>query len=296
MERIGIAGGVELSRIVYGMWRLGDDQDTSFAHIRSKIDACLDQGVTTMDHADIYGGYAVEELFGNALRGTGLRQRIEIVTKCGIVYPAGRHSAAKVKHYDTSAGHITASVDESLRLMGTDYIDLLLIHRPDPFMDHVETGAALDALIKAGKIRSVGVSNFRPWDQSLLQSAMSTRLAINQIELSLLATGPFTNGDIAYLQQMSIPAMAWSPLAGGRLMTENNSVLAEKLDHLGAEVGVDRAAVATAWLLAHPARILPVLGTNSVERIRRFSEALSVWIDRQTWFDLYAAATGNDVP
>lgn len=108
MERIGIAGDVELSRIVYGMWRLADDQDRSTAHIRSKIDACLDQGVTTMDHADIYGGYMVEELFGNALRGSGLRQRIEIVTKCGIVYPAGRHGAAKVKHYDTSARHITA--------------------------------------------------------------------------------------------------------------------------------------------------------------------------------------------
>ena len=296
MERIGIAGDVELSRIVYGMWRLADDQDTSIAHIRSKIEACLDQGVTTMDHADIYGGYMVEELFGKALRGSGLRQRIEIVTKCGIVYPAGRHGAAKVKHYDTSARHITASVDESLRLMATDYIDLLLIHRPDPFMDHVETGAALDALVKDGKVRSVGVSNFRPWDQSLLQSAMSTRLATNQIELSLLATAPFTNGDIAHLQQMSTPAMAWSPLAGGRLITESNGVLAEKLDRLGAEAGVDRAAVAIAWLLAHPARILPVLGTNSIDRIRRFSEALAVRIDRQTWFDLYAAATGNDVP
>ncbi|MGF6175855.1 aldo/keto reductase [Ensifer sp. 4252] len=296
MERIGIFGDVELSRIVYGMWRLGDDQDTSIAHIRSKIDACLDQGVTTMDHADIYGGYMVEELFGDALRGSGLRQRIEIITKCGIVYPAGRHRAAKVKHYDTSAGHITASVDESLRLMGTDYIDLLLVHRPDPFMDHVETGAALDALVKAGKVRSVGVSNFRPWDQSLLQSAMGTRLATNQIELSLMATEPFTNGDIAHLQQMATPAMAWSPLGGGRLMTESNGVLAEKLDRLGAESGIDRAAVAIAWLLAHPARILPVLGTNSIDRIRRFSEALEVRIDRQTWFELYAAARGNDVP
>jgi predicted oxidoreductase len=162
VARIEVAGGVELSRIAYGMWRLANDSDRSPDHVRAKVEACLDQGITSMDHADIYGGYRVEKIFGEALRGTGLRQRIEIVTKCGIVHPSGRHAAAPAKHYDTSAAHIRASVEHSLRLMGTDYIDLFLIHRPDPFMDHLETGATLDAIVKEGKVRAVGGSNFRP--------------------------------------------------------------------------------------------------------------------------------------
>jgi predicted oxidoreductase len=296
MERVGIAAGVEFSRLVYGMWRLGDDADTSPAYIRAKVEACLDQGITTMDHADIYGGYGVEELFGSALKGTGLRQRIEIVTKCGIVVPAGRHAAAPCKYYNTSAAHIRTSAEQSLRLLGTDYIDLLLIHRPDPFMDPHETGAVLDALVAEGKVRAVGVSNFRPWDLSLLQSAMQNRLATNQIELSLMAHQPFVNGDLAACQQVGMPVMAWSPLGGGRMMTAGTGALPEALDRFAAHYVVDRAAVAVAWLLAHPARILPVLGTNNIDRIRTLGNALKVKLSRTDWFQLYEAATGQPVP
>jgi predicted oxidoreductase len=296
VARIELASGVELSRIAYGMWRLANDSDTSSDHVRAKVEACLDQGITTMDHADVYGGYRVEEIFGEALRGSGLRQRIEIVTKCGIVNPTGRYAAAPAKHYDTSAAHIRASVEHSLRLMGTDYIDLLLIHRPDPLMDHFETGAVLDAVVKEGKVRAVGVSNFRSWDHELLQSAMTTRLATNQIELSLMAHDAFTNGEIAYFQRLGIPLMAWSPLAGGRLMQSEGSSLSVTLDRVAQEQGVDRASVAVAWLLAHPARILPVLGTNNLSRIRSLSDASRIKIDRATWFALYTAAMGRNIP
>ena len=201
LDRVQIQSDLQFSRIVYGMWRLGDDTDTGPAHIRAKIEACLEQGITTMDQADIYGGYEAEELLGAALKGSDLRDRIEIITKCGIVAPAGRHSGARVKHYDTSAAHIEASIDASLRLMGIERIDMLLIHRPDPMMDPAETGAALDAAVASGKVRSVGVSNFRPHDLSLLQSAMSQRLVANQIEMSLNCIEPFSNGDLAALQQ-----------------------------------------------------------------------------------------------
>ncbi|MBZ6078220.1 aldo/keto reductase [Microvirga puerhi] len=295
MARIRIAGGVELSRIAYGMWRLANDPDTSPDHVRAKVEACLGQGITTMDHADIYGGYKVEEIFGEALRDTGLRRRIEIVTKCGIVRPSGRYPGAAGKHYDTSADHIRASVEHSLRLIGTDYIDLLLIHRPDPFMDHFETGNTLDALVQEGKVRAVGVSNFRPWDHELLQSAMTTPLATNQIELSLEKHDAFTSGDVAHFQRHEIPLTAWSPLAGGRLMQDDGTSLGIALDKVAREQGVDRAAVAVAWLLAHPAQILPVLGTNNLERIRSLSDAMRVRIDRSTWFALYTAAMGRDV-
>lgn len=296
MERVSLGAGVELSRLVYGMWRLGDDADTSPAYIRAKLEACLDQGITTMDHADIYGGYGVEELFGAALKGTNLRQRIEIVTKCGIVVPAGRHAAAPCKYYNTGAAHIRASAEQSLRLLGTDYLDLLLIHRPDPFMNPHETGAVLDALVAEGKVRAVGVSNFRPWDLSLLQSAMKNRLATNQIELSLTAHQPFVNGDLAACQQAGMPVMAWSPLGGGQLMRGAEGALPATLDRFADAHGVDRAAVAVAWLLAHPARILPVLGTNNLARIRTLSDALKVTLSRTDWFQLYEAATGQPVP
>jgi predicted oxidoreductase len=295
MERISL-GEVSLSRLVYGMWRIGDDPDTSPAHVQAKIEACMAQGITSFDQADIYGGYTAEAILGAALRAApALRDQMQIVTKCDIVAPAGRHSAARVKHYDTSAAHINASVEASLRDMSIETIDLLLIHRPDPLMDHHETGAALDALVASGKVRSLGVSNFRPWDVTLLQSAMQARLATNQIELSLLAHQGFTNGDIAFHQQHGLPLMAWSPLAGGRLLAEADIGLRSRLAEIGAEYGADWTAVAVAWLLRHPARIMPVLGTNTLSRIAQISDALKIEMDRQTWFELYTLALGHEV-
>jgi len=297
MEKIALSADLSLSRLVYGMWRLGDDADTSPAHVQAKVEACLAQGITTMDQADIYGGYTAEAIFGGALKAApGLRDQIEIVTKCDIVAPAGRHAAARVKYYDTGAAHITASVEASLRDMATDRIDLLLIHRPDPLMDHLETGAALDALVASGKVRAVGVSNFRPWDFDLLQSGMQTRLVTNQIELSLRAHDGFTNGDVAFHQRHGQPLMAWSPLAGGSLLSGADTPLRDALHRIGAEQGTDWSAVAVAWLLRHPARIIPVMGTNSLDRIAKLSDACRVEMDRQTWFELYTHALGHEVP
>ena len=296
MSRVSLAPNLEISRIVYGMWRLSDDNDTSPAHVRAKIEACLDQGITTMDQADIYGGYEAEAVLGHALRGTDLRDRIEIVTKCNIVAPAGRYADARVKHYDTSRAHILASVDHSLNLMGIDRVDLLLIHRPDPLMDQHETGAALDEVIASGKVAHVGVSNFKPHDWTLLQSAMKTPLVTNQIELSLLAHHGFTNGDVAFLQERGIAPMAWSPLGGGSLFAESSSTLRAALDRIGKAQGVDAAAVAVAWLLRHPANIVPVMGTNTLDRIARLGDAAKVELDRETWFELYTLALGHEVP
>ncbi|MCC5965418.1 MAG: aldo/keto reductase [Natronohydrobacter sp.] len=294
MERSELTADLSLSRLVYGMWRLGDDMDTSPAHVQAKVEACLAQGITTMDQADIYGGYTAEAIFGAALKAAPeLRDQIEIVTKCDIVAPVGRHSGARIKHYDTSAAHITASVEASLRDMATDRIDLLLIHRPDPLINPDETGAALDGLVSSGKVRAVGVSNFRPWDMDLLQSRMTARLVTNQIELSLSAHEAFVNGDIAYLHQHRIAPMAWSPLAGGAL--SKPGAMREKLDTIGADVGADWSAVAVAWLLHHPSGILPVMGTNNLGRIAQISDALKVQMDRQTWFELYTLALGREV-
>lgn len=292
MERIAL-GTINLSRIAYGMWRLTDDADRSVAHTRAKVDACLEQGITTIDQADIYGGYISEAVFGAALRADpALRARIEIISKCGIVAPAGRHATTPVKHYDTSRAHIMASVEYSLSDMATDYIDLLLIHRPDPFIDPEETGRALDDLVAAGKVRAVGVSNFKRWDFALLQGAMHGKLVTNQIELSLGAHEAFTDGAIADLQQRRLHPMAWSPLAGGSLSAGAARAM---LDTIAARHGVDWSSIAVAWLLTHPSGIIPVMGTNRVERIARLSEAMDVRLTRTEWYELYTAALGREV-
>jgi predicted oxidoreductase len=296
MDRVKV-GPLELSRIVYGMWRLGDDDDTSPKRVQAKIEACLAQGITTMDQADIYADYGAEQIMGDALRAApDLRDRIEIVTKCDIIAPVGRYADRRVKYYDTSAHHITASVEHSLAAMGIDVIDLLLIHRPDPLMHHEETAHALDTLVAAGKVRAVGVSNFKRHDWSLLQSAMETPLATNQVELSVLHNTPLTDGEVAWMQEKAVPIMAWSPLAGGRLFGPEGAAVREVLTRVGQEAAVGPEAVAVAWLLRHPALILPVMGTNNLRRIKGLGDALKVTLDRQTWFEIYTAALGHEVP
>ena len=297
MERVNLTPDLSLSRIVYGMWRLGDVEDTSPKTVQAKIEACLEQGITTMDQADIYGGYMAEEIMGAGMTQE-IKDQIEVVTKCDILVPAGRYADVSGKYYDTSRDHIMASVDHSLRLMGIDKIDVLLIHRPDPMMDHRETGAALDEVVASGKVRSVGVSNFKLHDWTLLQSAMDTQLVTNQIEMSLTAPEAFTNGDLAFLQERGIAPMAWSPLGGGDLVSgqAQNAALRTVMTDIAQDHDVDIGAVAVAWLLAHPAKIIPVMGTNNLSRIKALSDALKVKINRPTWFKLLEAARGYEVP
>jgi predicted oxidoreductase len=272
------------------MWRLADDINTSSKHISDKVNLCLDQGITSFDQAAVYGLYSAEALFGEVLKANpSLRQKIEIVSKCGIVNPSDRYAGVSVSHYDTSREHIFNSVDASLKNMATDYLDLLLIHRQDPFLDHHETGKALDDLIKSGKVKEVGVSNFKPWDFTLLQSAMKSHLVTNQIEMSLAATDSFTNGDLAFHQERAKTIMAWSPLGGGKLM-KDKGILGKALKKIAVNQNVDIAAVAVAWLLAHPARICPVMGTNNLNRIAKISDAMNVKMDRESWFELYTAS------
>ena len=295
MERVTLSKSLDLSRIVYGMCRMVDDADSSVKHVEAKISACLEQGITSFDQADIYGDYSAEAILGKTLRATrSLRAKMEIITKCDIVTPCGKYSGARVKYYDTSAAHINASVEASLTNMGIEHIDLLLIHRPDPFMDHNETGDALDALVAAGKVGNIGVSNFKPWDCDLLQSGMKNPLVTNQIEMSATAHECLTNGDLAYHQKNGQHVMAWSPLGGGSLMNGNTDVM-KAMDAVARKNGVDRTAVAVAWIMAHPAKVLPVMGTNNLKRIAGLRDAFNVEMDRITWFEIYTAALGHEV-
>lgn len=296
-KRVQFGSNLDLSSIAYGMWRIADDADTSPAHVEAKIEACLELGITTLDQADIYGDYGAEEVLGRCFsESPSLRDRVEIVTKCGIVAPAGRYSDVRLKHYNTSKDHIVASVEHSLQLMNIDAIDLLLIHRPDPFMDAEDAAEGLEAVIAAGKVKSVGVSNFKPHDWNLLQSSMSTPLVTNQIEVSVCATGAFTNGDLAHLQAKKLPTMAWSPLGGGSLFDGSRPDLLATLKRIGERFDASVSSVALAWLLTHPAQITPVLGTNRIDRIREVEQAFAMDLDREDWFEIYTAACGQEVP
>ena len=299
MEMIQLSNSLPaMSRLIYGAWRLADDENTSIAHVRAKIDACLEQGITTFDHADIYGAYACEKLFGQALaEDSSLRDQMQLISKCDIAFPIDIYPDRRVKYYDTSPEYIRMSVENSLRNLHTDTLDLLLIHRPDPLMDATATGAVLDELIKEGKIRAAGVSNFKTWDWELLQSRMDNTLVTNQIEMSLLERDAFTDGSLAHLETLNLNAMAWSPLAGGRIFGNDADALRLRpvMERIAdeQECGIDHVAVA--WLLAHPSNILPIVGTNNLERIKTLSKAMDVKIDRQTWFELLTAAAGEEV-
>ncbi len=303
MNRISLPNGRSLSQIAYGLWRLAEAHDTSVNANLARIDACLAQGISTFDHADIYGDYSCEALFGQAIRARpSLRDQIEIVTKTDIMLLSAQWPQTRVKHYDTTPTHVTASVERSLQRLGVEVIDLLLIHRPDPLCDAQALGACLDGLIDSGKVRGVGVSNYQPWDVDLLQSRMKHRLQIHQIELSLLHVAPLTNGQMAHAQTHHMPVMAWSPLGGGRLFVQESaqgpasSRLLDKLEQLAKSSQTDASAVAVAWLLHHPGRVIPVMGSNRLDRIGAFARSVQVPMDRQTWFELYELALGHEVP
>ena len=300
METVSLHETLPLfSRMVYGMWRLNDDSDTSDANIITKVETCLEQGITTMDHADLYGDYECEALYGRAMKSRpDLLEATQNVTKCGIKLISDKYPDRRVKHYDTSAAHIQYSAEQSLKKLGLDVIDLMLIHRPDPFMDPAEAGRALDDLVDSGKVRAVGVSNFKPWDWDLLQAHMHHPLVTNQIEINPMDTSCFRNGDIALTQKLGLKPMAWSPLAGGAVFgdTAQAQSIRKVMDPIAQEAGVGLDAVVVAWLMAHPAGILPVMGTNNLERIATLSDAFKVEIDRQTWFEIYEAAVGQEVP
>ncbi len=292
--------GPRLSRLVQGYWRM-DAWDRGVDEHLAFLQAHVDLGITTVDHADLYGDYGNEERFGRVLaRAPGLRERLQIVSKCGIQLPSETAPGRRVKHYDATARHITASVEHSLRKLGTDHLDLLLLHRPDPLMDAGETAAALVALRQAGKLRHVGVSNFTPAQFELLQSRLPFALATNQLEIGPLATGPLFDGALDQVQRLGIRPMAWSVLGGGRLFDASNTRgkrVRTALENVGERLGGWSAdQVAFAWVLRLPSAPLPILGTGNIARVRAAVAAVNLPLDRESWFEILEAARGEPVP
>ena len=286
-----------LSPIVAGVWRMASWNWSPSERLRW-IEQCLELGVTSFDHADIYGGYAVEALFGEALAlAPALRQRMQLVTKCGIQLRDAARPATRIKHYDTSARHIMHSVEQSLVQLRTDTIDLLLLHRPDPLLDADEVAGAFEQLRTQGKVQAFGVSNYTPAQYELLQAR--TPLVTNQVECHPLHRTPLFDGTFDQAQRLRARPMIWSPLAGGTLFTSNAEDAMRVrgvLTSIGAQYGVSAATIAFAWLLRLPCHPHPITGSRRIDAMREAAAATAVALDVQEWTEILVAATGTDVP
>lgn len=293
--------GPSLSRLVYGCWRLHEDPEGATSdRILRKIEHCLELGIHSFDHADIYGDYENEERFGNSLKlKPSLKDSITIVTKCGIQAPVNSRPEVKTKYYDTSETYIINSVERSLKKLNVDKIDLLLIHRPDPLSDPNEVANAFNKLKQEGKVQHFGVSNFSTSQFRLLQSRLDFSLSTNQIELHPLHLSPFLDGTVDQAQEYRFRPMTWSPTAGGRIFNpkeKNQILLLQTLNTIASDKNKKPDQILYAWLLKHPAGFLPILGTNDKQRIEDAANSLDIELSKQEWFQIWEAGSGRPVP
>ena len=262
------------------------------------ISACVDCGVSSFDHADIYGGYSVEALFGEALAlNPALRKQIQLVSKCGIQLVNEARPEHRVKAYDTSASHIERSVEQSLRALGTDYLDTLLLHRPDPLLDADEVASIFERLQRCGKVLTFGVSNFTPTQFALLHSRVP--LVTNQVECSPLQRAALHDGTFDQAQQLRLAPMIWSPLAGGKLLTSDDIAakrVQSTLRSIATRLEVSVATVAYAWLARLPCKPHLIVGSSRVAAIREALDSLALNLDAPSWHEIWAAGAGHDVP
>lgn len=304
---------LEVSRIAYGCMHLSrawDDQPVTTSEISATlkvVGAALEQGITLFDHADIYARGKSELLFGHALRQSpDLRGRIVLQSKCGIRVADDPHSGMPAR-YDFSREHLLHSVEGILRRLGTEYLDILLLHRPDPLAEPAEVASAFEKLQRSGKVRHFGVSNHSASQISLLRKYVDQPLVINQIELSLPHHYPISEtilsnqsdvpyagatGTLDYCREHDILVQAWSPLAGGRLSGTAAALAAQ----LAQAKGVTTEAVLLAWLLKHPAPIQPIIGTTNPDRLAGSCRADTISLTREEWYALLAAVRGASVP
>lgn len=297
-SRIQIAPqGPEFSRIVLGLWRLSSWQMSPAERVQF-LQAALDLGITTIDQADIYGDYTSETLLGEAFAlAPELRQQFQIVTKCGIQFPSAQRPHQQAHIYNTSAAHIIASAENSLRSMQIEKIDLLLIHRPDPLMDADEIAEAFTQLQQSGKVAYFGVSNFTTTQFELLAARFP--LMTNQLECSLLQHAPIYDGTFDLCQRLRVVPMIWSALAGGRLFSEQNpqmQKLREVLQRMADELDISVSCIATAWVLNLPTKPMVLTGSSRVNVLAEAVQALDCHLSREQWFDLWRAASGQDLP
>ncbi|MES1215956.1 MAG: aldo/keto reductase [Bacteroidota bacterium] len=296
MEKIYLSdSGPKVSPAVYGFWRWEDTSALGAATMEKIVNLCLELGINTFDHADVYGGYECEELFGNIMKQRSFkREEVVLFTKCGVNIPHLSRPDIKVRYFDTSAAHIIKSAENSLQKLRTDYIDIFLLDHLDPLSDLEETALTLERLRTSGKIRNIGVANFSVFQHQLLASYLKVPIVTNHIELNLLNTAALDNGQIDYIKQRYMRPIAAAPLAGGRIEngTDETAVRVHyKLEEIGKKYDANVESVAVAWLIKLGA--LPLIGTLNEKRIRNIVNAFSFDLEKQDWYDLYNTASGE---
>ena len=282
--------GIVVSPIAWGMWRFAG---RSVDEARRLVEAAFDAGITLFDTADIYGFQSVEQGFGDAetLLGqvfadsSGLRERMVLATKGGITPPVP---------YDSSRAYLTGALDASLKRLGVEQVDLYQVHRPDILTHPHELARTLEDMVASGKIRAVGVSNYTVDQTRALAAFLSVPLASTQPEFSPLHLEPMTNGLLDQAIKHDVAVLAWSPLGGGRL--GDDTAVAAALDERARACGVSRAAATYSWIMAHPARPIPIVGTQQAWRIAEAADAFKVSWTRRQWYDVLVAARGEKLP
>lgn len=278
-------------RIIVGTMRLGSwGANLNTEGYQHFIEGCLEMGLTTFDHADIYGGYTTEAEFGEVLKQQpSLRGRMKLMSKCGIKMS----SHHRIKSYDTSEAHVTQSVENSLRNLHTDHLDMLLIHRPDYLLDVDQLGETFEKLRDAGKVREFGVSNFTPSQFEMLNDVWE--VSTNQVEVSLIQRSALEDGTIDQCYRNELKPQAWSPLGGGAAFDIENNVAAAGIAQVAAELGYSVDLLLYAWLLKHPSGIRPVTGTSKLDRLEKAVHALDIELNTEEWYMLLEAAAGEEV-
>ena len=288
-----------LSRIVAGVMRWGISRaNLTPDEVAILIQKCVDIGVTSFDLADIYGNYTTEKLFGDALAKSGIERReIQLVTKCGIKMPSENRPNYSINSYSNSGAHIFESVANSLENLQTEYIDLLLLHRPSPLLDPFVVADAFLRLKNQGKVKYFGVSNFDPFKFNLLYK--SVPVVTNQIKASMLHLDPFVDGTLDNVMSRGVKPMAWSPLGGGILYEESKDydfvMRRSRLLAVAEKYGWTLDQMGYKFLLHHPSHIIPVTGSSKIERIKVAVDCLTEKITDEQWFEIWIASTGNDI-
>ena len=285
-----------MNRIIVGTMTWGKwGKNLSIKEMSDKIKFCHDHALNTFDHADIYGGYTTESEFGKALKLSGInRNDLFFISKCGIQYPCDSKNYV-IKHYNYSKQHIINSVNNSLSNLNTEYLDLLLLHRPSPLMNTDIISDAVDELIKKGKIKDFGVSNFKPSHIELLSK--NIKISWNQIEFSISNSSPMLDGTIDFHQINDIGTMAWSPLGNFfKIDSPENQRIKKIFESLNEKYNTNSENLLLAWILKHPSRIHPIIGTTINDRLENACNSLKINLDIEDWFSIFEAQKGERVP
>ncbi|WP_025762770.1 aldo/keto reductase [Dyadobacter tibetensis] len=289
MKKVNLSdSGPKVSEAIYGFWRWTDEGAETTNKIEKTVNLCLELGVNTFDHADIYGDFTVETHFGKLIQKKAVnRQDLVLFSKCGI----RKSDSGRFHYYDTSAEHIRNSVEGSLKRLNTDYLDIFLLQQSDFLADPEETAGALSEIVKSGKARHIGVTNFSVFQHQLLASYLRLPIVTNHIELNLMNTSAIDDGRIDFIKQSFSKPLAWAPLAGGKILngTEERTVLLRsKLEQLGEKYNANSEQMAVAWLMK--LGTLPIIGSMSENRIRNAASASEIQLDHQDWYEIYHLA------